>query len=113
MQRKWKITVLIWIGMLLVFVVGMAHRQDVDLFIIVLSSLVLLTASIYTLALWISEWLRGKPSRPHHMRWYPRRFLRFALDESDEPHPPENGAHPPENTETAEPPTKTAGDRRP
>jgi hypothetical protein len=113
MPRKWKITVLIWIGMLLVFVLGMAHRRDVDLFIIILSSLILVTASIYIWALWISEWLQGKPSRPYHMTWYPRRFLRFALDEPTDPHSPKDGAHPPENPGSAGPPTGRARDRRP
>jgi len=82
MSRKWKITIIVWTGIILFFGIGSVYAQDADLLLIIFYSLLLLAASIYTVAIWVGDRAKGEPERAYHLSAYPRSVLRFMFDDT-------------------------------
>src|SRR5260370_34422154 len=81
MQRQWKIGIAIWFGFLLYSGIGSHYKKDADLFLVVLYLVLLLAASFYVVVIWLRDRVKGKPQEMYDMSAYPRRILRFVLDD--------------------------------
>lgn len=83
MARKWITVIAVWIGILLYFGVGSSNPKKADLLLIIVFGLLLLAATIYTVAIWVRDQARGEPEKSYHLTAYPRWLLRFVFDEPE------------------------------
>jgi|SwirhisoilCB2_FD_contig_31_31413735_length_878_multi_2_in_0_out_0_2 hypothetical protein len=84
MKLKWKITLAIWMGMILFFGVGSVYAKEADLLLVGLRVILLLAAAAYTLFIWVRDLSRGETERKgYHLSAYPKPLLRFLFDEAD------------------------------
>lgn len=82
MPGRWRTAIVIWAGILLYFGAGSFRAKEADFVLIVIHAVLLLAATLYTLAIWIRDRHRGAPEKSYHLSAYPQWFLRFALDEN-------------------------------
>ena len=81
--RKWKTAIIIWVGIFVYFGIGFFHPRDADLLLIIFDSLLLLVATVYTVAIWVRDRAKGEPEKAYHLSVYPRAWLRFMFDEGE------------------------------
>lgn len=85
MKKKWKVTLAIWVGILLYFGLGSLYGKEADLALIGVRMVLFLAAAAYTLFIWLRDLGRGETdNRTYHLRAYPKAFLSFIFDEPDQ-----------------------------
>ena len=85
MKTKWKITLAIWMGIILFFGFGSAHPKEADLFLVGIRIVLVLAAAAFTLFIWLRDVGRGETDkRNYHLSAYPKPVLRFLFDEPDD-----------------------------
>ena len=61
MARKWRTVIGVWVGIVLYFGIGSFFPGDADFLLIALYGVLLLTATVYTLVIWVCDRARGEP----------------------------------------------------
>ena len=84
MKRKWKITIIAWVGIILLFGFGSRYPRQVDLFIITSRCGFLLLGSLYTVAIWLRDLSNGEAQRTGTLSALPIAVRRFLLDNQND-----------------------------
>jgi hypothetical protein len=81
MKRKWKITIIAWVGIILLFGIGSRYPRQVDLVIITLRCGFALVGSVYILAIWLRDPGNGEADTATKLSALPIAIRRFLLDD--------------------------------
>jgi len=82
--RKWKISIGVWIAILLYFGIGQSDPRDADLLLVIFYSALLVAVSVFAVLAWVRDRKAGSVERSYHLTGYPRSFLLFAFDEPED-----------------------------
>jgi hypothetical protein len=84
MQRKWKITIIAWVGIILLFGIGSRYPRQVNLVIITLWCAFALFGSVYILAIWLRDLSNGEATTTTTLSALPIAVRRFLLDNQND-----------------------------
>ena len=83
MKRKWEITIIAWVGIILLFGIGSRYPRQVDLFFILLRCSFLLVGSVYIVAVWLRDLSNGEAETTSNLSALPIAVRRFLLDDQE------------------------------
>jgi hypothetical protein len=84
MKRKWKITIIAWVGIILLFGIGSWYPRRVDLLFITLHCGFLLAGSVYIVAIWLRDLSNGEADTTTKLSALPIAVRRFLLDDRND-----------------------------
>ena len=84
MKRKWKITIIAWVGIILLFGIGSRYPRQVDLVFVTVRCGFLFVGSIYIVAIWLRDLSNGEDKTTGTQSALPIAVRRFLLDDNSD-----------------------------
>jgi hypothetical protein len=84
MKRKWKVTIIVWIGIILALGFGSRYPRQFDLVFISLQGTFLLVSSVYIVAIWLRDLRNGEAGTTTTLSALPIGIRRFLLDDQND-----------------------------